>query len=327
MKIFITRQIPKLGLTLLEKAGIKYDIYPSDYAIPRSELIQQLTNNNYDAIISTLSDVIDAELLDIAGKQLKIVANYAVGYGNIDVSECSKRGIAVSNTPDVLSAATADMAFALLLATARRLFEGSELIQQDKWRGWAPKQLLGQDLSHKTLGIVGMGRIGEAMAKRALGFDMKIVYHNRTQKVDAEKRLQANYLSLEELLKQSDFISLHTPLTKQTHHLIGKDQFALMKKNVILVNTARGAVIDEKELVKALQEGKIWGAGLDVFEFEPKISKELKNMRNVVLAPHLGTATKGTRDAMIELTVSSIIAVLNGKTSSNILNPAVLQGG
>ena len=310
---------------MLDKAGIRYEIYPSDNAIPRSELSQHLSKNRYDGIITTLSDRIDAELLDLAGKQLKIVANYAVGYGNIDIAECSKRSVAVSNTPGVLSAATADMAFTLLLATARRIFEGSELIQKGKWKGWAPNQLLGQGVSGKTLGIIGMGRIGEEMAKRALGFDMKVVYHNRNRNLAAEERLSVSYLGFEELLQQSEFISLHMPLTEQTHHLIGKKQFALMKENVILVNTARGAVIDEKELVKALQQGKIWGAGLDVFEFEPKITEELKTMKNVVLAPHLGTATKGTRDAMIELTVSSIKAVFDGEISSNILNPEVLQ--
>ncbi len=323
MKVFISRQIPNLGLKLLENAGIEYDLYPSDYAIPRTDFIASLKSNNYHAIISTLSDKIDAELLDIAGKQVKIVANFAVGYANIDIDECSKRGIAVSNTPDVLSAATADMAFTLLLATARRLIEGHELIQNDAWQGWTPTQLLGQDLKQKTLGIIGMGRIGEEMAKRALGFNMKVVYHNRKPKPQTEAELKVKYLNLNELLSESDFVSLHCPLSPATKHLIGKKEFELMKNTAIIINTARGAVINEQELVAALKQGQIWAAGLDVFEFEPKITEELKHIPNVVLAPHLGSATQGTRDAMIELAVESIIAVLSNKTTANILNKEV----
>ncbi len=324
MKIFITRLVPKSGLKLLKEAGIEYDFYDSNYAIPRAKFIDILKKNSYDAILSTLTDKIDSEILDAAGEQLKIVANYAVGYGNIDLDECTKRGIAVSNTPDVLSAATADMAFALLLATARKIIEGHELIQNDQWLGWTPTELLGQDLSFKTLGIIGMGRIGEEMAKRALGFNMKVVYYNRSPKPQAEKELGVEYSGLNELLAQSDFISLHCPLTPETKHLIGKKEFEIMKEDAIIINTARGAVINEQELVNALQQNQIWGAGLDVFEYEPKITEELKHIPNVVLAPHLGSATKGTRDAMLELAVKAIIAVLDNKTTANILNKDAL---
>ncbi len=319
-KVLICRRIPSLGLELLEQAGFDLDVFDSDLAMPSDALHKKLTEASYDAVLTTLADRVDDAFLDAAGESLKIVANFAVGYNNIDLSACTQRGVKVSNTPGVLSEATADQAFALLLATARRVTEGHELVASGNWKGWAPTQLLGLDVTGKTLGIIGMGRIGQELAKRAKGFDMSILYHNRSRDEEAEKTLAASFVSLDELLEQSDFVSMHVPLSEETHHLLCYEQFKKMKSSAIIINTARGAVIHEKALVKALKEKWIWGAGLDVFEFEPQVTQDLLSMANVVLAPHLGSATEGTRDAMIQLAANAIIELLNGKMPENLLN-------
>lgn len=319
-KVLICRRIPSLGLELLEQAGFDLDVFDSDLAMPSEALHKKLTDGSYDAVLTTLADRVDDAFLDAAAERLKIVANFAVGYNNIDLAACTQRGIKVSNTPGVLSEATADQAFALLLAAARRVTEGHELVALGNWKGWAPTQLLGLDVTGKTLGIIGMGRIGQELAKRAKGFDMSILYHNRTRDLEAEKTLAASFVSLDELLEQSDFVSIHVPLSDETHHLLCYEQFKKMKSSAIVVNTARGAVIHEKALVKALKEKWIWAAGLDVFEFEPQVTQDLLSMPNVVLAPHLGSATEGTRDAMIELAATAIIEVLNGNMPANLLN-------
>lgn len=319
-KVLICRRIPSLGLELLEQAGFDLDVFDSDLAMPKEALHKKLSEGSYDAVLSTLADRVDNAFLDAAGESLKIVANFAVGYNNIDLSACTQRGVKVSNTPGVLSEATADQAFALLLATARRVTEGHELVASGNWKGWAPTQLLGLDVTGKTLGIIGMGRIGQELAKRAKGFDMSILYHNRSRDEEAEKTLAASFVSLDELLEQSDFISIHVPLSDETHHLLCYEQFKKMKPSAIVINTARGPVIHEKALVKALKEKWIWGAGLDVFEFEPQVTQDLLSMPNVVLAPHLGSATEGTRDAMIQLAATAIIEVLKGKIPENLLN-------
>ncbi len=319
-KVLICRRIPSLGLELLEQAGFDLDVFDSDLAMPKEALHKKLSEGSYDAVLSTLADRVDNAFLDAAGESLKIVANFAVGYNNIDLSACTQRGVKVSNTPGVLSEATADQAFALLLATARRVTEGHELVASGNWKGWAPTQLLGLDVTGKTLGIIGMGRIGQELAKRAKGFDMSILYHNRSRDEEAEKTLAASFVSLDELLEQSDFMSIHVPLSDETHHLLCYEQFKKMKPSAIVINTARGPVIHEKALVKALKEKWIWGAGLDVFEFEPQVTQDLLSMPNVVLAPHLGSATEGTRDAMIQLAATAIIEVLKGKIPENLLN-------
>jgi glyoxylate reductase len=322
--VFITRRVPQVGIKLLQDAGFKVEVYESDLPIERSVLLERLRNGNYQALLTTLTDKVNDELLD-AAPDLKIVANFAVGYDNIDVPACTKRQVAASNTPGVLSEATADQAFALILAVARRVVEGHTLIANNEWLGWAPTQLLGQDLMNRILGIIGMGRIGQEVAKRAKGFDMKVVYFNRSRNQEAEDRLGARYVDLATLLKESDVISVHCPYSKETHHLIGEKELRQMKPNAILVNTARGPIVHEAALVKALQEKWLWGAGLDVFEFEPKVTDELKTMPNVTLAPHLGSATEGTRDAMITLAAQAIIAVLNGKTVHHLLNLDALR--
>jgi glyoxylate reductase len=317
--VFITRRVPQAGIKLLQGAGFKTEIHDSDLPIERSELLERLRTNTYQALLTTLSDKVNDELLDVA-PDLKIVANFAVGYDNIDVPACSRRNILVSNTPGVLSEATADQTFALILAVARRVVEGHTVVAKNEWLGWAPLQLLGQDLTGRTLGIIGMGRIGQEVAKRANGFDMKVIYFNRSRQPEAEEKSGARYVDLATLLKESDVVSVHCPYSKDTHHLIGENELKHMKRNAILVNTARGPIVHEAALVKALQEKQIWGAGLDVFEFEPKVTDELKTMPNVTLAPHLGSATEGTRDAMITLAAEAIIAVLNGKTVRHLLN-------
>jgi glyoxylate reductase len=321
-KVFITRKILQAGLNLLNQHNIAYDLYDSDLPIPRETLLSSL-QKPYDALLCTLSEKVDAQLLDTC-PGLKIVANFAVGFDNISVPECSKRNIAVSNTPDVLSEATADQAMMLMLAVARRVIEGHHLVQ-DNWLGWAPTQLLGQDISGKTLGIIGMGRIGQEVAKRAKGFNMNILYHNRSRNPVLESSFGITYSDLDTLCQGADVISLHCPSTPETRHLINEHRLKQMKPNTIIVNTARGNIIHENALIKALKEKWIWGAGLDVFEFEPNVTEELKTLPNVVLAPHLGSATQGTRDAMITLAVNAIVAVLSGKTATNVLNPEVLN--
>lgn len=321
--VFITRRVPQVGIKLLQDSGFNAEVYDGDLPIERSELLERLARGNYQALLTTVADKVDDELLD-AAPSLKIVANFAVGYDNIDVPACSRHKVLVSNTPGVLSEATADQAFALILAVARRVVEGHTMVANNEWLGWTPTQLLGQDLMGRTLGIIGMGRIGQEVAKRALGFDMKVIYFNRSRDLEAEEKLGARYVDLPTLLKESDVISIHCPSNKETYHLISENELRQMKPNAILVNTARGPIVHEAALVKALQEEWIWGAGLDVYEFEPKVTDELKTMPNVTLAPHLGSATEGTRNAMITLAAEAIIAVLNGKTVNHLLNANVL---
>ncbi len=324
MNVFITRRVPQVGIDLLLQAGFNARVHDSDLPMERTALLEHLRTNTIHALLTTLADKVNDELLD-AAPSLKIVANFAVGYDNIDVPACSKHKVAVSNTPGVLSEATADQAFALILAVARRVVEGHTLVASNEWLGWAPLQLLGQDLTGRTLGIIGMGRIGGEVAKRAKGFDMNVIYFNRSRNLEAESKLNARYVDLATLLKESDVISIHCPYSKETHHLIDEKELRQMKPNAILVNTARGPIVYEAALVKALKEKWLWGAGLDVFEFEPKVTDELKPMPTVVLAPHLGSATEGTRNAMITLAAEAIIAVLNGKTVNHLLNADALE--
>jgi glyoxylate reductase len=272
-----------------------------------------------EAVICTLADRIDAGLLSNA-PHLKIVANYAVGYNNIDLAAAQARDIVVTNTPDVLTDATADLTWALLFAVARRVVEGDRWIRTGTWPGWAPTQMLGHDVSNKTLGIIGMGRIGQAVAQRAQGFRMTVVYASR-RPVTAPAGVGWNRHSLDEVLKQSDFLSLHVPLTETTSHLIGSRELGLIKPTAILLNTSRGPVIDEAALVSALHTGKISGVGLDVYEHEPAIHPELVAMHNVVLLPHLGSATQETRIRMGQVCLDNIAAVLGGRPAPNQVRP------
>ena len=269
-----------------------------------------------DAAICTLTDRVDASMLAEATR-LKILANYAVGYNNVDLAAAKARGIVVTNTPDVLTDATADLTWALLLAVARRVAEGDAYVRSGDWSGWAPTQMLGTDVAGKTLGIVGMGRIGQAVAQRATGFNMRIRYTSRTGTALDQLPSQWESRTLPDLLKEADFVSLHVPLNSATHHLIGARQFALMKPTAYLINTARGPVIDEAALVDALLQRRLAGAGLDVFEQEPAFHPSLRELRQVVLLPHLGSATLATRVRMGMICLENIAAVVAGKPAPN----------
>jgi glyoxylate reductase len=322
MKIAVTRRIPHAGLNLLNDAG---DVSIWDGSLPpeREELLELA--DGAEGLLSLLTDPIDGELLDQL-PNLKVVSNFAVGYDNIDVDACTARGIAACITPDVLTDATADFAFALLLAVARRLHEAASSIPQGEWRTWEPLGYIGQDVSGATLGIVGMGRIGFGMAKRATGFGMRILYFDMTHNEDAEAETGAAKVELDDLLRESDFVSLHTPLTPDTRHLIGDTQLALMKPSAILINTARGPVVDTDALVRALDAGEIWAAGLDVTDPEPLPADHplLRHPRTIV-APHIASATPVTRDQMATLAAQNLLAVLRGETPPRCLNPEVLK--
>ena len=293
--------------------------HSADRAATKAEIIAGLKGRN--ALFCNISDRVDAELLDSC-PGLKVIANFGVGFNNIDVAAATARKIPVTNTPGVLTAATADIAFALLLAIARRLGEGERLVRAQQWTGWQPLQLLGADLAGATLGIIGFGRIGRAVARRAQGFDMRVIYWNRTR-LPVSEEVGATYASFDEVLRQSDFISLHVAYDSQTHHLLGERQLALMKPTAFVINTARGAVIDEAALVRALQTKRIAGAGLDVFEREPQLEPGLRELENVVLAPHLGSATVGTRTKMGMITVDNLLAVCAGRRPPNRINSQV----
>ncbi len=309
--VFVTRPLPAPGIDLLNDSGFDVRSNPEDRPLSREELLAGVREAN--ALICMLSDRIDVELLDSA-PALKVIANYAVGFDNIDVGGARKRGIEVTNTPGVLTEATADLAWALLLAAARNLGAGERMVRAGEWTGWGPMQLLGEPLQGRTLGIVGMGAIGQAVARRGKGFGMEIVYFNRNRVAPKiESSLGAEFVSFEELLRRSDFLSLHAPLNEHSRHLFNQQTFQLMKSTAVLVNTARGALIDEVELVAALRDGRLAAAGLDVYEFEPKITEGLLGLDNVVLAPHLGSASTLARGDMVRLCCENVSAVLAGK--------------
>ncbi|MCB2154221.1 D-glycerate dehydrogenase [bacterium] len=322
MKVLVTRPIPEIGVTRLRDAGHEVIVREEDSPIPREELLRLL--DGCEAAVTMLTERIDEDLL-AQHEQLRVVANFAVGFDNIDVPAATKHNVAVTNTPDVLTDATADLAWALMLAAARRVVEGDAYVRSGEWTGWGPLQMRGFHITGKTLGIVGPGRIGGAMGKRAGGFGMKVLYAGNARRPEFESQTGGEMVSLEELLAKSDFVSLHCPLTPKTRHLLGAEQFKLMKSTAVLVNTARGAVIDENALVDALRSGEIGAAGLDVFEQEPKIHSGLFELKNVVMLPHLGSATHQTRDVMAELCAENILAIDRGDWPKTILNPDVLE--
>lgn len=317
--VYVTRLIPNDGMRLLyEKCEVV--VNPHDRVITRQELLDNVKGK--DALLSLLTERIDAEVMD-ANPNLKVIANYAVGFNNIDIAAATERGIPVSNTPGVLTDITADFAWTLLMAVARRVVEGDRMTRAGKFVGWAPMLLLGQDVHHKTLGVVGFGRIGQAMAKRARGFDMRVLYYDVNQMPEVATQLGAEYRDLDALLRESDFITLHVDLNEHTHHLIGERELDLMKPNAYLINSARGPVVDEAALVRALAEEKIAGAGLDVFEEEPRLAPGLADLDNVVIAPHIASATRETRGAMARIAAENVIAALEGKKPPAIVNPEV----
>ncbi len=324
-KVFITRAIPENGIKMLRE-HFEVEVWQEEREIPREILLEKV--RDVDALVTMLSERIDVEVFD-AAPRLRIVANYAVGYDNIDIEEATRRGIYVTNTPDVLTDATADFAWTLLLATARRLIEADSFTRSGEWKrrgvAWHPRWFLGYDVYGKTIGIVGFGRIGQAVARRARGFGMRILYNSRTRKPEAEKELNAEFKPLDELLSDSDFVVLAVPLTKETYHMIGERELKLMKETSILVNIARGKVVDTEALIKALREGWIAGAGLDVYEEEPYYNEELFSLKNVVLAPHIGSATYGAREGMAELVARNLIAFKNGEVPPTLVNKEVVD--
>jgi len=317
VKVFVTRQIPQKGLEML-KARFEVEIGASDRNLSRREICEG--TKDADALVCLLSDAIDEEILSGA-KELKIIANYAVGYNNINVEYAKEHGIFVTNTPGVLTETTADLTWALMLSVARRIVEADKFTRSGKFKGWEPELMLGSDIFGKTLGVIGAGRIGQAVMKRAIGFGMRVIYYSKSRlPLDIESNLNASYVSLEKLLKEADFVSLHVPLTKNTYHMIGEDQLSLMKRTAYLINTARGPVVDEEALVKFLKEKRIAGAALDVFENEPLLTPGLTELDNVVITPHIGSASKETREKMSVIVAENVIAALEGKIPPNCVN-------
>lgn len=309
-RILITRRVPESGPALLRQSGFDLDILDTELPPSRAEVLGRV--RGCAGVIAMLTDRIDAEFLDAAGPQLRVVANFGVGFDNIDRPACAARGVIATNTPDVLTDATADIAWVLILAAARHAIVADRTVRAGQWVAWAPTQMLGMPLAGRTLGVVGAGRIGTAVARRGTGFGMNLLYVGRRDMPGMEA-LGARRVTLDELLAQSDFVSLNCPLTPETRHLIGAAQLARMKPTAILVNTARGPVVDEAALVEALRTKRIWAAGLDVYEFEPKVHPGLLSLDNVVLLPHLGSANITTRERMSELTAQNVVAVLTGK--------------
>jgi len=313
--VLVTRTIPEAGLRLLGDFEVTV---LSEKPPGRDELLEAA--RGVSGILSTVTEKVDAGLMDVAGDSLKVVANMAVGFDNIDLDAAGERGVVVTNTPEVLSETTADTAFMLLMAAARRLGEAERMLRAGGWDAWGPMQLLGPDVWGKKLGIVGFGRIGQALARRASGFDMEVAYHDMRRNEEAERELGARYLELEELLETCDFVSVHAPLTDETRHLIGEKELEGMKDTSVLVNTSRGPVVDEAALAEALAEGRIFAAGLDVYEEEPKVHPRLLELENVVLAPHIGSASIETRDKMAALAAENLVAVLRGEEPKTPVN-------
>ena len=315
--VLVTRRIPDESIRMLEAACGVVDVNPHDRAMTRDEFLEAVRGR--DGLLCLLTEDIDDEVLDIS-PGLRGVAIYAVGYNNIDVDACTRRGIPVTNTPDVLTDTTADIAWALIFATARRVAEGDRYVREGRFTGWGPLLMLGSDVTGQTLGIIGAGRIGTATAARAAGFSMPIVYTSRSRS-EAIERLGARYLPLDDLLRESDFVSLHVPLTPETTHLIGARELDLMKPTAYLVNTTRGPVVDEKALVQALRDAAIAGAGLDVFEREPELEPGLADLENIVMLPHVGSGTVATRIWMGNVAATNLIAMVSGEDPPNCVNP------
>ena len=321
MKIFVTRRIPETGLDLLKKDH-EIDLFPHDRVPTKQEIINGLKGK--DGLLCLLSDPIDKDVINSEPK-LRMIANYAVGYDNIDIQAATEKRIPVSNTPGVLTDTTAEMAWAQLFSVARRIVEGDNYTRAGKFIGWGPLLMLGQDISNKTLGVIGTGRIGTAFALKSKGFNMNVLYVDDKVNKTLESEINAKKVGLVELLKKSDFVSIHVPLTDETYHLISEGELKIMKKNSILINTSRGPVIDEKALVKALKEKWIFGAGLDVYEHEPKVDDELKKLDNIIIQPHSASATFETRSKMAIIAAENMIAGLKGEMPPNCINPEVFQ--
>lgn len=317
-KILVTREVFDETLEYLGR-HCEVESNQKDVPLEPGELARRLADKA--GLMCCLTDRVDAKLL-AASPQLKVVANIAVGFNNIDLAACTSRGIMATNTPGVLDDSTADLAWTLMLGAARRITELERRVRNGEWTGWRLKQWLGVDVHHATLGIFGMGRIGQAIAKRAGGFDMRVIYHNRKRlSLEIERRVNAAFVSKEELLRQADFVVLQVPYSPETHHMIGAAELKRMKPGAVLVNSTRGGVVDDAALIAALKDGTIRAAGLDVFENEPRLNPGFLELDNVVLAPHVGSSTEATRRAMAMTAAKNLVAAFSGKTPSNLLNP------
>jgi glyoxylate reductase len=321
-KVFVARIIPDDGLRKVTEAT-DAAVWEDELPPPRAELLRSV--EGCDGVLTLLTDRVDAEFLDRAGAQLKVVSNYAVGFDNVDVPECTRRGIPVGNTPGVLTETTADLAFALLMAAARRVAEGDRYVRAGKWKTWGPMLLMGPDVHGATIGIVGFGRIGQAVAKRAAGFGMTILYHDVDElPADVTRPLGATYVPMETLLKRADYVSLHVNLTPETTHLINKAALRAMKRTAVLVNTSRGPVVDGRALFEALRDGEIFAAALDVTEPEPLPADDpLLTLDNCLVVPHIASASRATRGKMAEMAADNLLAGLRGERLPTPVNPEV----
>lgn len=320
-KVFVSRIIPQEGLDMLRES-CQVEVWPEELPPTYEVLLEKA--GGMDGLITLLTDRVDAGLMDAAGPQLKVISQYAVGYDNIDVAEATRRGIPVGNTPGVLTDATADFTWALLMAATRRVVEGDRYVRQRRWKTWGPTLLLGPDVCGATLGIVGFGRIGQAVARRASGFDMRILYYDVTRQERAEKELKATWVDLDRLLQEADFVSIHTWLSGDTYHLIGERELSLMKKTAILINAARGPCVDPQALYRALKEGRIAGAALDVTEPEPiPPDSPLLELDNIVICPHTASASTQARTNMARIAAQNLLAGLRGERLAHCVNPAV----
>lgn len=320
MKVYVCRPIPQSGIKLLTDKGHEVEVNPEDRVLSPEELKEKLAG--FDAVLTLLTDKVTADVLQSAGGNLKIIANYAVGYDNIDIKAAGEKKIWVSNTPGVLTEAVAEHTFALLMAVAKRIVEADKFMRADRYTQWEPLGFLGPQIWGKTIGIVGLGRIGSFVAQIAHeGYQMKVLYYDVKRNEEFEMRFSATFQAIGDILRNSDFVSIHVPLLDSTKHLINEERLKLMKKEAILINTSRGPIVDENALVKALREKTIAGAGLDVFEFEPKLAAGLKDLDNVVITPHIASATNEAREAMSRIAAENILAALEGKEPPNAVKP------
>ena len=324
MKIFVTRKFPGTALDKLNSSGHEVEVSRFDRPLSSEELLEK--GKGVDVLLTLLTDKINGEVVDAIGPQLKIVSNYAVGFDNVVVDELTDRGVVVVNrTSDEVNEAVAEHTWALMLALARRIVEADESVKRGAYKGWEPNIFLGINMTGKTLGIIGLGRIGTMVAERAKGWNMRVLYNKRSRDEEAEGKYGVEFAEFDNLLAESDFVTLHVPLTDETTHMINKDSLGKMKKGALLVNTARGPVVDEHDLVNALRDGRLGGAGLDVFETEPNVNPELVGMENVILTPNIASATWEAREKMGRMAVDAILDTLSGKKPGNIVNEEVWE--
>lgn len=319
-RVFVTRKIPDAGIRILREAGYDVNVYDDIEPLSREIFLNKI--ENIDALIPMLSENVDKEAMDRAVK-LKIIANYAVGYNNIDINYANTKKIFVTNTPNVLTEATADLTWALILSVTKRIPEADQFVRQGKFKGWEPLLMLGDDVSGKTLGIIGAGRIGQAVGSRARGFKMNVLYYSPSEKKQFEHQIGVRRCEFDELIQKADILTIHCPLNEKTHHMINSENIYNIKKGAFIINTSRGPVIDEKALAQALESGHLGGAGLDVYEFEPEINSTLLKLKNVILLPHIGSATRDTRSAMACMAANNVKAVLNGNKPLNPVNDII----